>query len=914
MKVKVRFTAFFVILSMLCTTVTVLADETSYGVSELVREVVVSLGIMSNDEIDSAGYVTRAYAAKTVVAMSGNEYSAEARGNMFVDVPDNCLYAAEIEIAASNSLVFGIGGGKYGPNEAITDSDMAAILLRYAGYERVGASYSVRSELFKGVNMSDVLTYKDLANMVYNTLRLNVVSVSGISNGKAEYSVDSNKTVMNNAFDVYEMTGIIEQNGLTGLYTNTEIREDEISVSASNGKFVFKIGETDIAKMIGRKATVYYKDDKDAPYVISYVASEQMNNITKISVTNINFGTVAANQFEYMAEDNKEKKIKSNSRTAVIYNGAYYYGNFSMTLLTAMEGTVTAIDNNMDRITDVFVIDAYIPAVIKSVFLNDKFVLDMNNNKIDLDPEHYHHFELKNADGSNGNIEELEMDQVISVAISNSGEKNIIKVIVSNDTVSGSVSGLSYDQYGNPLITLGAEEDYRIMNSITNSPSVGQDVKLLLTAFSNVADVIFGGSGNTPFAVVAGYKYERREDALKITMILGDNRRVEYNVKNPIRIDGVKAKNPFEAYSLLETAANDSDTQIDLGSAGSDHPKVKRGVFPVLYKLRENGELMSIDTPYQSAEENIETLHPAEYGHYYKRNNIIGNVVAVKSSTPALDILSELSDGEVSIDSIKDSMYTSMKTISGISDSTYFMATYKIGDTSKLYADFAVFFNAWGAKSSGSSFMIFDKQCTVWDKQQDSMTYEISGYSQGNYVTYTIADLYKSNYEGMTFNKGDIIQTAEDSNGRVTHIREITKVNIATAPTDGSIVINNISEGETDTAHIKEYGDSRYIFYGYVLEREGDVIKIKLLPLNTTVNGADKSSINGMAGEELLLRIPSDVALTVYDIKHDELYIGSYDEIYPKDKFGTACSLIAFRYASNTIKDGVVYNYDTLQK
>ena len=55
-------------------------------------------------------------------------------GAQFEDVPESAWYFDAVQWAAERKIVYGYGGGEFGPGDAITRQDMVAILARYADY------------------------------------------------------------------------------------------------------------------------------------------------------------------------------------------------------------------------------------------------------------------------------------------------------------------------------------------------------------------------------------------------------------------------------------------------------------------------------------------------------------------------------------------------------------------------------------------------------------------------------------------------------------------------------------------------------------------------------------------------------------------------------------------------------------
>lgn len=78
--------------------------------------------------------------AQIVTILHRLEGTPAASGADFTDVPEGQWYAPAIRWAASNAIVDGYGGGKFGPDDRITREQMSAILYRYARYKGYSTS------------------------------------------------------------------------------------------------------------------------------------------------------------------------------------------------------------------------------------------------------------------------------------------------------------------------------------------------------------------------------------------------------------------------------------------------------------------------------------------------------------------------------------------------------------------------------------------------------------------------------------------------------------------------------------------------------------------------------------------------------------------------------------------------------
>jgi hypothetical protein len=83
--------------------------------------------------------LTRSMLVQVLYNLEGKPTGGSAS---FTDVAANAWYAPAVKWAASQNLVGGYGNGKFGPNDAITREQAAAILYRYAQYQKKDVSAS----------------------------------------------------------------------------------------------------------------------------------------------------------------------------------------------------------------------------------------------------------------------------------------------------------------------------------------------------------------------------------------------------------------------------------------------------------------------------------------------------------------------------------------------------------------------------------------------------------------------------------------------------------------------------------------------------------------------------------------------------------------------------------------------------
>ena len=99
--------------------------------------------------------MTRAMLVQVLYRMQG---SPEAGGSTFTDVADSAWYAKAVAWASENGIVNG-SNGRFDPNGLLTREQLAAILWRYAQYEKRDVSAGEETNLLSYADAQDVSSY-----------------------------------------------------------------------------------------------------------------------------------------------------------------------------------------------------------------------------------------------------------------------------------------------------------------------------------------------------------------------------------------------------------------------------------------------------------------------------------------------------------------------------------------------------------------------------------------------------------------------------------------------------------------------------------------------------------------------------------------------------------------------------------
>lgn len=205
----------------------------------------VELGVIAGKDdgtYDPTGIVTRAEMAKMIcVVLNGGKDPSlgDVTKYSYTDTVGHWA-APYIEYCAIRSIVAGKGDGTFGPNETVTGSQAAKMLLVAAGYQSAiegftGATWEVKTNvranavgLYDGldINPSQGLTRDSAAQMVYNILDVEQVTYKYtlVANGDGTFTsvneIDKtadNKTVLEDKFGAVKVEGVVVANEVADL-------------------------------------------------------------------------------------------------------------------------------------------------------------------------------------------------------------------------------------------------------------------------------------------------------------------------------------------------------------------------------------------------------------------------------------------------------------------------------------------------------------------------------------------------------------------------------------------------------------------------------------------------------------------------------------------------------------------------
>ncbi len=531
--------------------------------------------------------VTRGNYAEALAALLGRsaETSEALTESSFYDVTGHGALAGAVVYLESKSIISGDKNRYFNPEKEIASEDAVTMLVKAMGYkdfaEKNGGypngymktASDIGLTKNTGIAAGKLLSGEQLINMFYNSLDCNIASISSISGDKIEISKDG-ETLLSGILNMGYMSGVVRQTPYTSLYEATGCADGTVTVGDMN----FYYDDSSIIDYLGYKLDVYYSEDKGERTVKAYRVSRK-NEVVEIDADMIDdFDDYT---LSYRVEDSDREVTKKLKNTiAVVYNGKFT-GSFTKEMMTPDIGRVTLIAENGSDYTAV-IIEDYIDYVVASVDNeNDTIytraaqgeknvIFDLSENDID--------YKICDARGLDIALADIGGNSIISTAASADGE--YIKIVVSDNSVSGVVTSITKDDYGNKVWIIGGNE-YRVSKSFYQTePVINSGVKAFCDYKGRIAYYYVSTAKD---GWQTGYiikLYEDDADGYAIKLLRSDNIVCDCILANKVNING-------DSFSKSKDAFESSDALFPEGRA-------KRQV--IRYRTNDRDEITKIQT------------------------------------------------------------------------------------------------------------------------------------------------------------------------------------------------------------------------------------------------------------------------------------------------------------------------------
>lgn len=666
-------------------------------------------------------------------------------GSVYFNDINDSAYVKSILLSYEVGIMEGYEDNTFRPNEAISVTEAATAVLRILGYKQAldGGYVTVMKAassagLLKGIGITGVVTYSDLAQILYNALFAEVM-VADIGSGKAEYT-KSDENLLSYLFGIKEIVGVVSANRFTELDFQSNYQETRFEIDGNE-----YISNGDYDEYLGYRVKAYYYEENDEiVFVTPYNTT-----VTQIPADLIS-DTTTEKRIVYTENDDaaKEKYENINGKISVIYNGVAA-GHYTEDMLKPINGSVCLINNDNDDDIDVIEVNEYCNYFVQSTDLENEIIYDYyGKDALELDEKHY---TIKKS-GEKIAFSDICVNDVLAVF---AGEGDNVNIIVSDVVAAknAKVVGMTSEN-DKKFVSLDNGQTYTIEQGYLNTVSTSSRASELKMGISG--DFYFDYEGRiAAFRLGVNelrYGYLKRvieqdeEDTLSIKLF---DQSGEWRVLNLAQ--NAKLYTMTDEYKKLKIA----DFKASLGETadGSVKPQL------IMYKIDENNKITKL---YVANSDPIDPLAQKDYQFVY---NYVGTKNTYYYSDQGLYSYRYYVDS-APIFSISDAAEVSAEFDD---DDIFIVKSNRLGSDNVLKIYNANIGNIAGAAvclggetsakiDSNNRFMVITDIQTVLYKDDAALC--VNGISRGAELTLYIKD----NTVGKNLENGDIIQYNVEAN------------------------------------------------------------------------------------------------------------------------------------------------------
>lgn len=718
-------------------------------------QVLSALNIMIGDEngdFRPDDTIIRSEVTKMAVCALGLEAAAEASGgtSKFPDVSSSHWANGYINIASDLGLVIGDDTGHFRPNDKITYAEAMTIMVRALGYEPkalenggfpsgyvLTAGENGLTDNVQGTS-SQPISRGNVAYLTMNALEAKIMEQTSFG-ANPEYSI-LNKTLLESRLGVTKHEGQITAIPNSGIYGDSKLSDNQVQID----EHVYET-EYNMNNLLGFNVTYYVRNEnKSSEAIILALPTSGANKTLEIKADLFEKVKVQSEKklIEYFeAETSSKTKTAEISNSArLIYNGKYADFSDELLDLTDKSGKITLLDTDKNGIYDIVYVTVYTNIVVDTVSSNGKITDKYNAAPIHLNKEVKYVIErgLERI-----NVSDLKEYDVLSV--SQSLDKKLYSIIVTNDYIDGKVSATDSDGY----VING--KTYKTAQNYTDSINIGLEGKFYLDTDGKIAAV------DTSSRLSSGYAYlikaySTDDDTVKFKLFTKDGKETTIELADKIRYNNSRSKKAAEILNILKNSGSEVSPQL------------------ITYALNSDGKLSQLNTAKDNSNNGNSNL--SVFTLNYNLKNAVYNETQNKLGN--IRITDETVIFNIPADSTASSDF-SIASLSMFEDKESYDAL--IYDRTEDYTAKAIVVTNASHKISADAPIAIVKSVSSGTNSNDEITDVLRALVGGKEQT-LFADTQNilKTSDGSSIAEGDIIQYKTNSDGEIVSIRILMSI------------------------------------------------------------------------------------------------------------------------------------------
>ncbi len=606
---------------------------------------------------------------------------------IFKDIPMDSELFEVTTLLSKLYFIVGDGNGYFEPEAPLTAEAACKILVHLMGDQYFATYYggyipaAANKGILNGVELAEgqVVTVKAAMKMIYNTMIADI-SNSNMYDGNATDNAKP-EMFMSKRLGIHKISGIVTDDGITGLTGATEIDENQIKID----QYVFENG-TGMSDLLGYTVEGFYKYDSDTEkntLIYAYI-NENKTSVVELKDKDIIRYNAYNYKYEYYTNEDQteDDELYLNTNFRLIYNGRAYTrdtaeSSFTKTVAQMLQpnyGSVKLIDTNGDGYYDLVTVKSYETVVVASidveeyvVYGDSKYTSKIINLKGSED-----NMVIRNAAGSTFEFGSFDKGDILSIAESADGK--YVEIMYSNEKVEG-----TFGSTDGETVWVG-EEGYAMtpdfiayMATLSGGNTIvpGSYGIFYLTFDNRIACFVDSAADSIKVGMLGNIHCKSAMDDELSFLILTDTSSLDaLKVASKVRVDGVLWK--------------------DMYALANHMLQFNKGL--IRYRLNANNEINWIDTPYDeelgnpnAATEEDNSLHIVKGGNdarlYWNKSSqtFDGKFAMWESTIPFVYYLNEEFEKSYA------TTYASMN-----ANKARRLTAYSV-DTDSMYVDYIIF-------------------------------------------------------------------------------------------------------------------------------------------------------------------------------------------------------------------------------
>lgn len=500
----------------------------------------------------------------------------------FEDVIEGHYAREAVKYLAEQGYMNGYDDGLFRPDDEIRYLEAVRVVVAIlgcapmaeyyggypSGYVKTAGDLGILNGVFAD---GEYINKGNVVKLLVNSFDKHPAQVEFV-NGQPAYVFDQNYTMLGSICGIYTESGIVEANedySISGI-----VPASKGTLRINTAEFLYE-KETDF---VGYAVDCYYRvNDDDDKVAVAVIPKKNRNQSYRIEAQEID--TVDASVLYYTGDTDKTKKIKYNTDTVFIYNNKNKF-DFVPDDLYITDGFIEGIDNDGDGTVECIKIFEYYNLVVD--FVNQDKIIGKYDVDQDIMFEDYNKITVTNNEGEQLSVSDIKRGMAASVFRSAVQENNVLKIVLSDKTVSGRVESVENDErikyahIGEAVYVI--YQGYRTYSK--DYLEYGEKGTYLLDAYNKIVTTITSSFDDFEIGIVVNSKsyYDDKlgDDILDLKVYTQSGRLTNLKAIKKITLDGLK----YETKGFQEAC-----DMLNLVSAK-----------PILYKSDSDGMLKIVDT------------------------------------------------------------------------------------------------------------------------------------------------------------------------------------------------------------------------------------------------------------------------------------------------------------------------------